>query len=196
MVGRRRWTGCRTSSTRCCTWPSRRRGRRRTPCSTRCKNPLNPLHHTSFGRNVAASAELFERMTRRYGKPLFGLDTTTLSTASRSRSSRRLSGAAPSAACCISSAQFEGAAPRQSKLLIVAPMSGHYATLLRGTVEAFLPSHDVYITDWGDARTVPLVDGPSTSTTTSIISMRSCASWRRDGDARCIRSASVRPRCR
>ncbi len=47
----------------------------------------------------------------------------------------------------------------QPKLLIVAPMSGHYATLLRGTVEAFLPNHDVYITDWIDARMVPLSDG-------------------------------------
>ena len=47
----------------------------------------------------------------------------------------------------------------QPKLLIVAPMSGHYATLLRGTVEAFLPNHDVYITDWVDARMVPLADG-------------------------------------
>ena len=45
------------------------------------------------------------------------------------------------------------------KVLIVAPMSGHYATLLRGTVEAFLPKHDVYITDWVDARMVPLSDG-------------------------------------
>ena len=52
-------------------------------------------------------------------------------------------------------------APRrpQPKLLIVAPMSGHYATLLRGTVEAFLPNHDVYITDWVDARMVPLAEG-------------------------------------
>ena len=47
----------------------------------------------------------------------------------------------------------------QPKLLIVAPMSGHYATLLRGTVEAFLPNHDVYITDWVDARMVPLAAG-------------------------------------
>src|SRR4029077_1184982 len=47
----------------------------------------------------------------------------------------------------------------QPKLLIVAPMSGHYATLLRGTVEAFLPNHDVYITDWTDARMVPLSEG-------------------------------------
>ena len=45
------------------------------------------------------------------------------------------------------------------KLLIVAPMSGHYATLLRGTVEAMLPHADVHITDWIDARMVPLADG-------------------------------------
>jgi poly(3-hydroxybutyrate) depolymerase len=47
----------------------------------------------------------------------------------------------------------------QQKLLIVAPMSGHYATLLRGTVETMLPDHDTYITDWTDARMVPLADG-------------------------------------
>jgi poly(3-hydroxybutyrate) depolymerase len=44
-------------------------------------------------------------------------------------------------------------------VLIVAPMSGHYATLLRGTVEALLPGHEVYITDWIDARLVPLMAG-------------------------------------
>jgi poly(3-hydroxybutyrate) depolymerase len=46
------------------------------------------------------------------------------------------------------------------KLLIVAPLSGHFATLLRGTVEAMLPTNDVYITDWRDARSVPLDEGP------------------------------------
>src|SRR5690606_17779441 len=45
------------------------------------------------------------------------------------------------------------------KLLIVAPLSGHYATLLRGTVEAMLPHADVYITDWVDARMVPVSKG-------------------------------------
>ena len=52
-------------------------------------------------------------------------------------------------------------APRrpQPKVVIVAPMSGHYATLLRGTVEAFLPNHDVYVTEWVDARLVPLSEG-------------------------------------
>src|SRR6476469_5407475 len=45
------------------------------------------------------------------------------------------------------------------RLLIVAPMSGHYATLLRGTVERLLPKFDVYITDWRDAKLVPLSEG-------------------------------------
>src|SRR5690606_26062115 len=48
----------------------------------------------------------------------------------------------------------------QPRLLIVAPLSGHYPTLLRGTVEGFLPNHDVYITEWIDARMVPLTEGP------------------------------------
>ena len=50
-------------------------------------------------------------------------------------------------------------ARHEPKLLIVAPMSGHYATLLRGTVETMLADHDVYITDWVDARMVPLTEG-------------------------------------
>jgi poly(3-hydroxybutyrate) depolymerase len=48
---------------------------------------------------------------------------------------------------------------RDPKVLIVAPMSGHYATLLRGTVEAMLPEHDVFVTDWVDARDVPITEG-------------------------------------
>jgi poly(3-hydroxybutyrate) depolymerase len=122
------------------------------------KNPLNPLHHTSFGRNVAASAELFERMTRRYGKPLFGLDTTVVDGA-EVEIVEEVVWSRPFCGLLHFKRQFASPEPRQSKLLIVAPMSGHYATLLRGTVEAFLPTHDVYITDWSDARTVPLVDG-------------------------------------
>ena len=59
------------------------------------------------------------------------------------------------------------AASPQPRVLIVAPMSGHYATLLRGTVEAFLPTHEVYLIDWSDARMVPLAEGRSTSMTMS-----------------------------
>lgn len=122
------------------------------------KNPLNPLHHTSFGRNIAASAELFERMTRRYGKPIFGFDTTTVDGA-EVEIVEEIVWVRPFCGLLHFNRQFEGAAPKQSKLFIAAPMSGHYATLLRGTVEAFLPTHDVYITDWGDARSVPLAEG-------------------------------------
>ncbi len=122
------------------------------------KSPLNPLYHTSLGRSIAASAELFERMTRRYGKPMFGLDTTRVDGVTVEIAEEHV-WMKPFCGLLHFKRQFEGEAPRQSKLLIVAPMSGHYATLLRGTVEAFLPSHDVYITDWADARTVPLIEG-------------------------------------
>ncbi|PWB80950.1 MAG: polyhydroxyalkanoate depolymerase [Methylocystaceae bacterium] len=125
---------------------------------TTFKNPLNPFAHTSLGRSVAASAELFERMTRRYGKPAFGLDTTFVE-GRPVPVVEEILWERPFCRLLHFRRQFDGVEPRQSKLLIVAPMSGHYATLLRGTVEAFLPSHDVYITDWSDARSVPHVDG-------------------------------------
>src|ERR1700750_2682885 len=51
-------------------------------------------------------------------------------------------------------------APEQPRLLLVAPMSGHFATLLRGTVKTLLQDHDVYITDWHNPRDIPLDQGP------------------------------------
>ncbi len=122
------------------------------------KNPLNPLTHTSMGRGVAAMMEVFERVTRRYGKPAFGLDTTLVG---GMRVPVREEVVWERPFCRL--LRFSKALPNRMdpgpKLLMVAPMSGHYATLLRGTVEAMLPDHDVYITDWIDARMVPLSDG-------------------------------------
>jgi len=122
------------------------------------KNPLNPLSHTPFGRSVAAAAELFERTTRRYAKPEFGI-TSTVVRGQRVTVQERVVWSRPF--CNL--LHFDKHVPRngadQPKLLIVAPMSGHYATLLRGTVETMLSDHDVYITDWVDARMVPLSDG-------------------------------------
>ena len=121
-------------------------------------NPLNPLSHTPFGKMIAASAELFERTTRRYGKPAFGLDTVKIDFKTYSVTEK----VAWSRPFC-NLIHFERDLPKNRKadpkLLIVAPMSGHYATLLRGTVEAMLPHADVYITDWIDARMVPVTDG-------------------------------------
>lgn len=122
------------------------------------KNPINPWSHTHIGRNMAASAELFERMTRRYGKPAFGLDTTTIGGTTYTVEEQVVW---ERPFCRLLKFDRTGyAGPVQPKLLIVAPMSGHYATLLRGTVEAFLPHFEVYITDWIDARMAPLAVGP------------------------------------
>lgn len=121
------------------------------------QNPFNPMSHTQLGRQVAAACEVLERTTRRYGKPEFGLAETTIG-GMKVPVSERVVWRRPF--CDL--LHFErGTAQRRNdpKILIVAPMSGHYATLLRGTVEAMLPRADVYITDWIDARMVPLSDG-------------------------------------
>jgi poly(3-hydroxybutyrate) depolymerase len=121
-------------------------------------NPLNPFVNTPFGKNFAAGAELFERVTRRYGKPTFGLTQTTIDGESVAVT-EEIVWSRPF--CNILHFVRHRSTPCavHPKVLIVAPMSGHYATLLRGTVEAFLPTHDVYITDWQDSRIVSLAAG-------------------------------------
>jgi poly(3-hydroxybutyrate) depolymerase len=119
-------------------------------------NDANPLSQTRMGRQAKASLHLFERLTRRYAKPHFDiglLDTATGPVEVEERVvwqkpfCRMLHFAAP------------GLSPTRPKLLIVAPMSGHFATLLRNTVEGMLPAHDVYVTDWMDAREVHAAAG-------------------------------------
>jgi poly(3-hydroxybutyrate) depolymerase len=122
------------------------------------KNPMNPMAHSSMGRSIAAACELFERATRRYGKPTFGLETTMVG-GERVAVMERVVWERPFCQLIHFDRALGEMRARQPKLLIVAPMSGHYATLLRGTVEAFLPTHEVFITDWVDARLVPLSQG-------------------------------------
>jgi poly(3-hydroxybutyrate) depolymerase len=123
------------------------------------KNPANPFAHTVYGKSVAAAMELFERSTRRYGRPDWMIADTVIG---GERIAVDVKTVWERSFCRL--LHFERSfvrAPRrpQPKVLIVAPMSGHYATLLRGTVEAFLPNHEVYITDWRNARSVPLAEG-------------------------------------
>jgi poly(3-hydroxybutyrate) depolymerase len=123
------------------------------------KNPANPLAHTTYGKSVAAAAELFERSTRIYGKPEWRIDSTVVG-GERVPVNIKTVWERPFCQLLHFERVFTRAPRRpQPKLLIVAPMSGHYATLLRGTVEAFLPNHDVYITDWRNARSVPVAEG-------------------------------------
>jgi poly(3-hydroxybutyrate) depolymerase len=122
------------------------------------KNPGNPLSHTPWGKSVAAACEVFERVTRRYGKPSFGIDSTVV--AGESVPVREMVvWQRPFCQLVHFARALKDQRQPDPKMLIVAPMSGHYATLLRGTVAAFLPDHEVYITDWEDARMVPLSEG-------------------------------------
>jgi poly(3-hydroxybutyrate) depolymerase len=123
------------------------------------RNPFNPLTHTPVGRHAAAACEVFERTTRRYDKPAFRIARTTIDGA---RVAVREEVAWKRPFCRL--VHFVRDIPaeragRDPRILLVAPMSGHFATLLRGTVETLLPDHEVYITDWVDARDVPVTAG-------------------------------------
>ena len=122
-------------------------------------SPFNPMSRTTMGRNMAAACEVFENLTRRYGKPEFLIKNTQIN--GLAVPIRQETALAKPFCNLLHFARDEAVAGTRHdpKVLIVAPMSGHYATLLRGTVEAFLPNHDVYITDWVDARMVPLASG-------------------------------------
>lgn len=126
-------------------------------------SPFNPISQTEFGRNAAAAAEVFESVTRRYAKPAWNIDSTRVAGVDIPVT---IEPVWSSPWCTLLKFQRDEEELRRAlggrtdpAVLIVAPMSGHYATLLRGTVETFLPEHDVYITDWVDARMVPLIFG-------------------------------------
>ncbi|WP_033919700.1 polyhydroxyalkanoate depolymerase [Sphingomonas sp. 37zxx] len=118
-------------------------------------NPANPFAYFGGGPVLASALEVFAHAAAPRGKPEFGLTHTEIDgkqVAVREEIvARRPFGQ-------LVHFVREGIAGGP-KLLIVAPMSGHYATLLRGTVERMLPSADVYITDWRDAKQVPVSDG-------------------------------------
>ncbi len=118
-------------------------------------NPANPWGYSSMGPVVGAGLEVFAHATAPHGKPEFGIESV------------RVRGKKVAVREEILLRKPFGQLKHFARegietgpgLLIVAPMSGHYATLLRGTVERLLPGADVYITDWRDAKLVPLSDG-------------------------------------
>jgi poly(3-hydroxybutyrate) depolymerase len=118
-------------------------------------NPANPWGYNSMSPLVAASLEVFAHAAAPRGKPEFGIDTVRLKgkdvPVHEEIPLRKPFGQ-------LKHFYREGH-DEGPHLLIVAPMSGHYATLLRGTVQRLLPSFDVYITDWRDAKLVPLSEG-------------------------------------
>lgn len=119
-------------------------------------NPANPLSYFGGGPILASALEVFAHASAPRGKPSFGFVATVIDgkehVVHEVIEARNNFGQ-------LKHFIVENAPKDRPKLLIVAPMSGHYATLLRGTVERMLSGHDVWITDWRDARNVPLSDG-------------------------------------
>ena len=125
-------------------------------------NPVSPLAHTPFAQRIAAGYELMYRLGKDYEKPAFGIDTVTIG-ADTVRIIENIEIDKPFCRLLHFRKDLDAkalASLEQPKVLLVAPLSGHHSTLLRDTVRALLPNHDVYITDWTDARMVPLSAGP------------------------------------
>lgn len=118
-------------------------------------NPSNPWGYSSMGPVVAAGLEVFAHAAAPRGKPDFGIDSVRVEGEDVAVNEEILL-RKPFGQLKHFYREGVETGPR---LLIVAPMSGHYATLLRGTVERLLPDFDVYITDWRDAKMVPLGQG-------------------------------------
>jgi poly(3-hydroxybutyrate) depolymerase len=124
------------------------------------RNPLNPAYHTPLGKSAAAALELFERTTRRYHRPSWGIDKIEIGGREVAVRERIV---ASKPFCTLIHFEREVSAWRRyrdPKILLVAPMAGHFATLLRGTVRDLLPHYEVYVTEWQDARFVPRAEGP------------------------------------
>lgn len=126
-------------------------------------SPLNPARDSELGRRLYANADLFANLTRRYGKPAWGIDSVEIDgTPVRVRPTEVWSSPwckLTHFARDMADMRRAGRRTREPAVLIAAPLSGHYATLLRGTVQAFLADHEVYITEWSNARDVPVLDG-------------------------------------
>jgi poly(3-hydroxybutyrate) depolymerase len=119
-------------------------------------NPANPIAYASGSPLIAAALDVFAHAAAPRGKPEFGLHETVVR-GRKVKVHEEIVVREPFGQ--LKRFVRAGMADKDPPLLIVAPMSGHYATLLRGTVERMLPKHDVYITDWRDAKSVPLTEG-------------------------------------
>jgi poly(3-hydroxybutyrate) depolymerase len=109
-------------------------------------HPFSPFSHLPMSRRLAASSDLFLRLTRRYEKPAWRVPGAKVEVAMAKPFCNLI--------------HFDDGISGKPKILVVAPLSGHHATLLRDTVRTLLPQHDVWVSDWVDARMVPITDGP------------------------------------
>ncbi|GMG85358.1 polyhydroxyalkanoate depolymerase [Paralimibaculum aggregatum] len=123
------------------------------------RSPFNPFAASLSARTTAAAVEMFVHATKRYGKPDFGISETEVAGETVPVREEVVLEKPFGNLLHFKRESVLAEARNDPVVLLVAPMSGHFATLLRGTVEAMLPEHEIYITDWIDARDVPLTDG-------------------------------------
>ncbi len=126
-------------------------------------HPLSPFAHAPGAQRMAASLDLMHRLAKEYEKPAFGITGSMVGDVEIAVQEQV---AVQKPFCRLlrfkrftdeSSAldRMKG----QPSVLVVAPLSGHHSTLLRDTVKCLLQDHKVFVTDWTDARMVPLSDG-------------------------------------
>lgn len=126
-------------------------------------SPLNPARDSEAARRIYAGADLFVNLTRRYGRPAWSVDEVRIDQ-TPVRVTQNVVWNSPWVKLTHFARNPEdmakaGRREPEPAVLLVAPLSGHYATLLRGTVQTFLQDHEVYVTDWENARNVPIVEG-------------------------------------
>src|SRR5439155_22173640 len=110
------------------------------------EQPISPFSHPPTSRRLSATNYLFLLVTTRYEKPNWNLESTEIEVALEKPFCKLL--------------HFKpAAAASRQKVLVVAPLSGHHSTLVRDTVRSLLADYDVWVTDWVDARMVPLSEG-------------------------------------
>ncbi len=123
------------------------------------ESPFNPFRSSIAARSIAAGCQVFNDITKRYDKPRFGITETRIQ-GLPVPVTEEIVIRKPFCNLLHFNRDEKVAGKRYDpKVLLIAPLSGHYATLLRGTVKAMIQEHDVYITDWMDARMVPVIEG-------------------------------------
>jgi poly(3-hydroxybutyrate) depolymerase len=125
-------------------------------------NPYSPFAYLPLSRRLAAGYDLLHRIGKQYDKPEFGLHSTTVD-GRQVLVSEDVALEKPFCRLLHFARQWPAALAGRKpdpRVLLVAPLSGHHATLLRDTVRTLLPEHEVWITDWTDARKVPVSEGP------------------------------------
>jgi poly(3-hydroxybutyrate) depolymerase len=118
-------------------------------------HPNSPLSYLPGSRNVAAAFDLMTRLTRRYERPAFGIESVR---AGEKTYAVKEIFDVEKPFCRLLHFKKVGA-PAQPRVIVFAPLSGHFATLCRDTVRALLADHDVWVTDWIDAKEIPIAAG-------------------------------------